>query len=145
MVRLTVALQGIRTSPHRRYRLPAPGTVGRHAESTRGNVQCGDLLVTVAPDDQINYTARVVDDHHPAVSSRPPYDVVAPVGFRVTIVVRLLDENGRQITAANQSFRIDARTSAPLRGEGLVEGAQTAQVASWRIEYWVETDRRVGR
>ena len=68
----------------------------------------------------------------------------ADEGFRVTLVVRLLDGSGRQITTANQSFRIDARASAPVRGDGLVEGARVPDVASWRLEYWVEIDRRSG-
>ncbi len=63
-------------------------------------------------------------------------------GFRVTIVVRLLDENGRQLAAANQSFRVAGKSTTPVRGDGLVEGEQVPEVASWRIEYWVETNPR---
>jgi len=65
-------------------------------------------------------------------------------GFRVTIVVRLLDGNGRQLATANQSFRIGGKATTPVRGDGLVEGEQAPHVASWRIEYWVEMNPRAG-
>lgn len=62
--------------------------------------------------------------------------------FRVTVVVHLLDGNGRRLAANNQSFPIAARSTVPVRGEGLLPPAQGAAVASWRLEYWVETTRR---
>jgi hypothetical protein len=66
----------------------------------------------------------------------------ADEGFRVTIVVRLLDESGRQLAAANQTLHAPGRATTPVRGDGLVEGDQMPEVASWRIEYWVETNPR---
>lgn len=71
-------------------------------------------------------------------------DNPADEGFRVTIVVRLLDDSGRQLAAANQSFRIAGKAATPVRGDGLVEGEQMPEVASWRLEYWVETNPRAG-
>ncbi len=71
-------------------------------------------------------------------------DNPADDGFRVTIVVRLLDESGRQLAAANQSFHIAGKAATPVRGDGLIEGAQLPDVASWRLEYWVETNSRAG-
>ena len=68
----------------------------------------------------------------------------ADEGFRVTIVVRLLDESGLQLAAANQSLRVGGNATTRVRGDGLVEGEQAAQVASWRLEYWVEMSPRAG-
>jgi hypothetical protein len=62
--------------------------------------------------------------------------------FRVTVVVHLLDADGRRLAATNQSFPIEARSSVQVRGDGLLEPAQSAAVASWRLEYWVETTMR---
>ncbi len=63
----------------------------------------------------------------------------ADEGFRVTIVVHLLDENGRELTSANQAFQIRGKATMPVNGEGIIEGEQSVEVASWRIEYWVQT------
>jgi hypothetical protein len=60
----------------------------------------------------------------------------------VTVVVHLLDADGRRLAATNQSFPIEARSSVQVRGDGLLEPAQSAAVASWRLEYWVETTMR---
>ncbi len=66
----------------------------------------------------------------------------ADEGFRVTIVVHLLDQGGRRLEATNQSFQIEAKSSMPVTGDGLIEGAVSDAVASWRIEYWVQTNPR---
>ena len=66
----------------------------------------------------------------------------ADEGFRVTIVVHLLDQGGRRLEATNQSFQIEAKSSMPVTGDGLIEGAASDAVASWRIEYWVQTNPR---
>ena len=63
----------------------------------------------------------------------------ADEGFRVTLVVHLLDENGRELAAANQAFQINGKATMPVDGDGLIEGDQSVEVASWRIEYWVQT------
>jgi len=63
----------------------------------------------------------------------------ADEGFRVTIVVHLLDENGRELAAANQAFQIGGKATMPVNGDGLIAGEQSIDVASWRIEYWVQT------
>ena len=69
----------------------------------------------------------------------------ADEGFRVTIVVHLLDDSGQRLAATNQSFQIGGKSSMPVSGTGLVEGDQSDEVASWRIEYWVETNPRPNR
>ena len=51
----------------------------------------------------------------------------------------ILDENGRELAAANQAFQIDGKATMPVNGDGLIEGEQSGEVASWRIEYWVQT------
>jgi hypothetical protein len=66
----------------------------------------------------------------------------ADEGFRVTVVVHVLDEGGRRLEATNQSFQIAARSSVPVTGDGLIEAEASDAVASWRIEYWVETNPR---
>jgi hypothetical protein len=66
----------------------------------------------------------------------------ADEGFRVTLVVHLLDANGRRLAATNQSFQIGANATVPAAGDGLLEAEQSAAVASWRLEYWVETNPR---
>ncbi len=66
----------------------------------------------------------------------------ADEGFRVTIVVHLLDHNGRRLAATNQSFQVKGKSSLPVSGDGLIEGEESTEVASWRIEYWVEPNPR---
>lgn len=59
--------------------------------------------------------------------------------FRATLVVHLLDANGRQLAATNQSLRVAAGSSVPVQGDGLLEATESGNVATWRLEYWVET------
>ena len=66
----------------------------------------------------------------------------ADEGFRVTIVVHLLDEGGRRLAATNQSFQLAAKSSMPVSGDGLIEAEASDAVASWRIEYWVQANPR---
>jgi len=63
----------------------------------------------------------------------------ADEGFRVTIVVHLLDENGHELAAVNHVFQIGGKATMLGNGDGLIEGEQSVEVASWRIEYWVQT------
>jgi len=63
-------------------------------------------------------------------------------GFRVTIVIQLLDSNGRQVSSANQAFRLDGKTTLEIEGNGLIEGDTGDTVASWRLEYWVQVPHR---
>jgi hypothetical protein len=69
----------------------------------------------------------------------------ADEGFRVTLVVHLLDRNGRRLAATNQSLQIDGNSRVPVRGEGLLEADDGGAVTSWRLEYWVETSPRAVR
>jgi hypothetical protein len=66
----------------------------------------------------------------------------ADEGFRVTIVVHLLDENGRQVSSSNQAFRIDGNSTLQIDGNGLIEGDRGDTVVSWRLEYWVQVASR---
>ncbi|MGD8816256.1 MAG: hypothetical protein PVJ51_03665 [Acidobacteriota bacterium] len=59
-------------------------------------------------------------------------------GFRVTVVVQLLDATGRRLAADNQSVSVSGNSRTAVRGEGLLEADLSAAVSSWRVEYWVE-------
>ena len=57
-------------------------------------------------------------------------------GFRVTMIIRLVDAEGRPVKTTNQAFLIEGESMMPLRGEGLVEGIDADRVTEWRLEYW---------
>lgn len=65
----------------------------------------------------------------------------ADESFRVTVVVHLLDDDGRRLAASNQSLQISGDARVPVSGEGLLEAGESSAVASWRLEYWVEVAR----
>ncbi len=65
--------------------------------------------------------------------------------FDVTVVMQLLDINGRPLASSNQAFRLDGGKSLPVTGDGTVEGEVASQVASWRLEYWVKVPPRPPR
>ncbi len=64
-----------------------PDVFGRDVEAADLDAQRGHVVRRVAPDDEINHDAEVVQDHHPARPGRPPEDILAPVVFRVFIIV----------------------------------------------------------
>lgn len=65
--------------------------------------------------------------------------------FDVTVVMQLLDVNGRPLASSNQAFRLDGRKSVPVAGDGTIDGDVAVQVASWRLEYWVKVPPRPPR
>lgn len=62
--------------------------------------------------------------------------------FRVTIIVRLEDADGRPVKTVNQAFSINGKTMLPVEGEGLVDGSDVDRVAAWRLEYWPQLANR---
>ena len=65
--------------------------------------------------------------------------------FEVTVVMQLMDVNGRPLASSNQAFRLGGGKSMPVAGDGTVEEAIARQVASWRLEYWVKVPPRPPR
>ena len=65
--------------------------------------------------------------------------------FDVTVVMQLLDVNGRPLASSNQAFRLDGRKRVPVAGDGAIDGEVALQVASWRLEYWVKVPPRPPR
>ena len=59
-------------------------------------------------------------------------------GFRVTIVVHLLDAGGRRVSSSNQAFRLDGKSILPISGDGLIEGDASTALTNWEIESWVQ-------
>ncbi len=59
-------------------------------------------------------------------------------GFRVTIVVHLLDVDGRRVSSSNQAFRLDGKSTLPINGDGLIEGDDAGSLTNWEIESWVQ-------
>ena len=59
-------------------------------------------------------------------------------GFRVTIVVHLLDAAGRRVSSSNQAFRLDGKSTLPISGDGLIEGDESTSLTDWEIESWVQ-------
>ena len=62
--------------------------------------------------------------------------------FQVTVVVRLLDVNGRLVKTSNIGFRIGGKSTMPVNGNGVVEGPEVERVTDWRIEYWPQLSPR---
>ena len=65
--------------------------------------------------------------------------------FEVTVVMQLIDVNGRPLASSNQAFRLGGGRSMPVAGDGTVDGEIARQVASWRLEYWVKVPPRPPR
>lgn len=65
--------------------------------------------------------------------------------FEVTVVMQLLDVNGRPLASSNQAFRLGGGRSMPVAGDGTVDEDTARLVASWRLEYWVKVPPRPPR
>lgn len=65
--------------------------------------------------------------------------------FEVTVVMQLMDVNGRPLASSNQAFRLGGGKSMPVAGDGTVDEEIARQVASWRLEYWVKVPPRPPR
>lgn len=58
--------------------------------------------------------------------------------FRVTVVVALLDERGREVHADDQLLQVEGGDEVTVRGQGTLEPDVAARVARWRLEYWAQ-------
>lgn len=62
--------------------------------------------------------------------------------FLVTVVMQLLDAQGRSVATSNQSFRLADEDRFPVEGDGQVGQELARRVAGWRLEYWVRVPPR---
>jgi hypothetical protein len=111
-----------------------PPAAGATATASRAPGATDGPLMIRDPRVEWTHTASTESTYAWACTVENPADE----GFRVTIVVHMLDANGRQLSSANQAFRIEGKSTMEIDGFGLVEGAESNRVASWRLEYWVQ-------
>lgn len=114
--------------------LPPPAEGATAAADRAAGATDGPLLI-VDPRFQWTHASATEATYAWSCTVENPSDAA----FRVTLIVHLLDANGRQLAATNQSLRVAADSSVPVRGDGLIEATESGNVASWRLEYWVET------
>lgn len=114
--------------------LPAPAEGATAAAERAPGATDGPLLI-VSPRFQWTHASATEATYAWSCTVENPSDAT----FRVTLVVHLLDANGRQLAATNQSLRVAPDSSVPVNGDGLIEATESGNVATWRLEYWVET------
>jgi hypothetical protein len=120
--------------------LPAPAA-GALASADRAPGAIDGPLQILAP----QFTWRHAAPTAAAYAWQCIVDNPSQSDFEVTVVMQLLDIDGRPLASSNQAFRLSRGTRTPVAGEGTVEGEIVRQVASWRLEYWVKVPPRPPR